>query len=155
MRPSEQKALGDIEKYGCHVLQVMAEGEYPPFSYSIGIYKKLGKPEMIVVGLKESLAGSIINQYNARLKDGEEFVPGGFYSGFLGGFDCTFEKVHQKHYREYMGWARWLYGGDNFEVFQLIYPTTSGIWPWSPEAPEGFIKWQTILNKTGRRSFTA
>ena len=35
----EEKALKDIEQYGCHILHVMEEGEYPGFSYSIRSYK--------------------------------------------------------------------------------------------------------------------
>lgn len=70
---SEQKVLDDIEKYGCHILQIMAEGEQPPFSYSIGIIKNLGKPKVIVVGLKEPIAKFLVNEYNRRLKEGEDF----------------------------------------------------------------------------------
>jgi hypothetical protein len=153
MDTKEQKALDDIEKYGCHVLQVMAEGELPPFSYSIGITKKLGKPEIIVVGLKEPIAGFVINEYNKRLRAGEEFLPGRFYTGFLEGFECTFDKVHPKHYREFFGWGIWLYKGMDFEVIQLIYPTTEGIWPWSQDAAEEFVRWQTILTETGKCTF--
>ena len=42
MDADEQKALDDIEKYGCHIIYVMAEGEAPPFSYSIGIWRSTG-----------------------------------------------------------------------------------------------------------------
>ena len=37
----DQKALDDIEEFGCHVINVMeGEGE-PQFTYSIGINQKL------------------------------------------------------------------------------------------------------------------
>lgn len=29
MDKGEEKALNDIEEYGCHILHVMEEGEYP------------------------------------------------------------------------------------------------------------------------------
>jgi len=35
MDAAEQKALEDIERYGCHILHVMAQGELPPFSYTL------------------------------------------------------------------------------------------------------------------------
>lgn len=150
MDPAEEQALADIETYGCHILQVMAEDTAPPFSYTIGITRQLQKPEIVVVGLKEPIAKFVINEYNKRLKRGESFRPGTFYSGFLEGFDCVFEEVHPKHYREYFGWALWLYRGDDFRVLQLVYPTTSGIWPWSPDAPAGFVQWQRILTESGQ-----
>lgn len=40
----EEKALKDIEEYGCHILHVMEEDEYPRFTYSIGIQKNTGQP---------------------------------------------------------------------------------------------------------------
>lgn len=155
MDRDEQKALADIEAYGCHIIQVMAEGEAPPFSYSIGITRRLNRPEIVVVGLKEPIAKFVINEYNSRLRKGEAFRPGEFYGGFVQGFDCVFEDVHPRHYRDYFGWALWLYKGNDFRVVQLVYPTTSGIWPWTPGAPEGFVRWQTILTDSGRSSFTA
>jgi len=153
MDQSEQKALDDIEEFGCHVLQIMAEGEFPPFSYSIGITKKLRKPEVVVIGLKEPIAGFLVNEYNTRVQAGEDFTPGKMYDGFLEGFACTFEPVAKRHFKEYFGWGRWLYGGNNFEVLQLIYPTTSGLWPWSPDYPAGFIAWQPMLTDTGKSRF--
>jgi hypothetical protein len=57
-----------------------------------------------------------------------------------------FEKVAPVHFEEYLGWDRWLYGGDDFEVIQLIYPTTDGIWPWEPSASDWFRQRQPILS---------
>jgi hypothetical protein len=138
MDKAEEKALKDIEEYGCHILHVMEEGEYPRFSYSIGIEKNTGQPELIITGLKRELAHWMTNEYNNRVKTGEVFKPNKYYQGFLNNFDITFKEVEKKHYSEYVGWAKWLYKGENFKVLQLIYPSTSGIWPWEPEAPEDF-----------------
>ncbi|UTF60905.1 DUF4262 domain-containing protein [Gilvimarinus sp. DA14] len=134
----EEKALKDIEECGCHVLHVMQEGEYPRFSYSIGIQRSTGQPELIVTGLKQELAHWIINEYSNRIKAGEIFSPGNFYDGFVGGFDVTFKEVEEKHYQEYFGWAQWLYKGNNFNALQLIYPSKSGVWPWERGAPADF-----------------
>lgn len=138
MEPEDRKALDDIEEYGCHILHILEEGEHPRFSYSIGIEKKNGQPELIVTGLKRELAHSIINQYNTRVRAGEKFEPGSFYGGFLEGFVVTFKEVEKKHYREHFGWGFWLYKGDNFRVLQLIYPSTSGVWPWDRDAPSDY-----------------
>lgn len=37
MDPAEKKARADIERFGCHVVHVLAEGDLPAFSYSVGI----------------------------------------------------------------------------------------------------------------------
>src|SRR4051812_67732 len=63
MDAGEQKTIADIDKYGCHVIHVMEEGELPPFAYSVGIEKTSQAAELIVIGLKQPLAHSIINEY--------------------------------------------------------------------------------------------
>ena len=146
MDAGERKALADIEHYGCHVIHIAAEGELPPFSYSVGIQRASGSPEVVVIGLKQTLAHFIINEYNLRVRTGENFMPGELYAGFIEGFGVTFERVEREFYKEYFGWNLWLYGGPEFEVLQLVYPTVDGEWPWQPDASEWFRAWQPILN---------
>lgn len=116
----------------------MEDETVPAFSYSIGIQKTSNAPELIVFGLKKDLSFWIINEYNRRVRLGEQFSENTFYEGFLEGFSVTFKKVQKAHYKEFFGWALWLYEGSNFNALQMIYPTTSGVWPWEPEATEIF-----------------
>lgn len=150
MDPGEQKALADIDRYGCHVIHVAAEDELPPFSYSVGIKRSADRPEVVVIGLKQPVAHFAINEYNRRIREGEVFVPGERYSGFLESFDVSPELVDETFYREYFGWNLWLYGGTAFEVLQLVYPATSGAWPWQSSASEWFRTWQPILTSMPR-----
>ena len=138
MDKAEEKALQDIEEHGCHVLHVMEEDECPGFTYSIGIEQSTGQPEIIIAGLGQDIAHWMVNEYNNRVKNGESFKPGEYYSDFLEGFDVTFKEVEKKHYPEYFGWGNWLYKSDDFKVLQLIYPSTSGLWPWDKNAPKEF-----------------
>ena len=147
MDEHEQKALSDIDEFGCHILKEMAEGDEPPFSYSIGIQKTSGAPEVVVIGLKEPIALFVVNEYNRRVRTGERFEPGTNYDGFLEGFPVQVVAVAKKHFNEYFGWGRWLYRGDSFEVLQIIYPTTGGIWPWDETASDGFRRWQADLSR--------
>ena len=149
MDEKETKALEDIEKYGCHVLNIMEDEEQPCFSYSIGIEKKQNKPEILVVGLKHTLAHAIVNNYCKRLQKGKTFTPGNFYSDFVEGFNVTFIEVDKKFYKEYLGWALWLYKGESFKVYQLVWPSTNGLWPWDEEKSEYYVWTQPILNSSG------
>lgn len=146
MDAGEKKALDDIEKYGCHVIHVLEDEEGPPFSYSVGVQKTSGVPEVIVIGLKQTIAHFVVNEYNSRVRAGERFAPGTRHEGFLEGFRVQFEVVTPAHFDDYLGWDKWLYGGKNFEVLQIIYPTTDGIWPWEPRASEWFRERQPILS---------
>ena len=146
MDESEKKVIEDIEEYGCHIVHVFEEGDYPRFTYSIGIEKKTKQPDIIITGLKRELAHWVINEYNRRVKAGEKFEINKFYSEFLDGFDITFRPVAKKNYGNYLGWAIWYYAGEDFNVFQLVFPSTKGIWPWDKEASEDFKWFQPLLN---------
>jgi hypothetical protein len=145
MDAGEKKAIADIEKYGCHVIHVLEDNEGPPFSYSVGVQKTSGAPEVMVIGLKQPIAHFIVNEYNSRVRAGEKFEPGCRYEGFLEGFKVQFEVVTSDHFDEYLGWNKWLYRGKSFEVLQIIYPTTDGVWPWEPAASQWFRERQPIL----------
>ncbi len=147
MDKGERKALKDINAYGCHVIHVLEDSAHPKFTYSIGIEQTSGQPELIVAGLKSEIAHFMVNEYNRRIKEGERFEPGQRASGFIEGFDVEFRLVHKSHYRDYFGWAFWLYKGDNFRVFQVVWPTTSGIWPWETGASEWYLYVQPLLDR--------
>lgn len=149
MDEKDQKALNDIEEYGCHVIQVMEGDGEPSFTYSIGINQKQCKPDLIILGLKRELSLAVVNNYKDRLLQGEEFIPGQYYPDFLGNFDVCFVKVSKKYYREFFGWGLWLHDGDDFDMLQLVWPTTDGIWPWDSEKSEYYEWAQPILNDSG------
>lgn len=146
MDEAEKKCLEDIEKYGCHVIHVLTEGTLPPFTYSVGIQKSFGSPEAIIIGLRRELAHFMVNEYCSRIRSGESFSTGQRVGGFLGGFDCEIREVDRSHYEEYVGWNLWLYGGSGFRLNQLIYPGTTGLWPWDEGSSEGFRAWQPVLD---------
>ena len=138
-----------IERFGCSVNHILAEGELPPFSFSVGIEATSSAPEVVVVGLKKDLAHFIVNEYNRRVRAGESFVPGQRYKGFLEGFEVAAEAVDRAHYKEYFGYNLRYYCGDNFRVLQLVYPNRSGVWPWQVEADSWFKAWQPLLTSSG------
>lgn len=146
MDASEQKAVEDVAQHGCHILHVLEEGDLPPFSYSVGIYRTCGAPELIVVGLKQPVAHWAINEYSRRVRQGEKFQAGILAPGFLEGFEVTFREVHKSRYREFLGWGRWFYKGDDFPTLQLAWPSTAGVWPWDHDATPWFRSWQPILD---------
>lgn len=145
MDGADRKILEDIERFGCAVMHVAAEDGLPPFSYSVGIARASSAPEVVVIGLKQPTAHFIVNEYSRRVRAGEVFRPGQRYSGFIEGFEVEVESVEEVFYEEYFGYNLWLYRGPKFEVLQLVYPNTSGVWPWQPEASQGFRSWQPIL----------
>ena len=146
MNEYERNILAHIDEYGCSVTSVFdPDGNEPPFSYSIGITKSSGAPELIVVGLDSKISHWLINEYNRRVKAGERFLPGVLYPGFLDGFAVQFGSVALKYKDEFMCSATWLHGGPHFEALQLIWPSTSGTWPWDADASDWFRSHQPLL----------
>ncbi|CAN5136394.1 hypothetical protein BH11PSE11_BH11PSE11_05150 [soil metagenome] len=128
-------------------MHIAAEDDLPPFAFSVGITKASNAPEVIVVGLKQPMAHFVVNEYNRRIRAGQTVVPGQRYSGFIEGFDVLVEKVHLSHYDEYLGYNLWLYQGPNFEAVQIVYPNTTGTWPWEEAATAWFRSWQPRLSR--------
>lgn len=143
--PHEAKALADIEEFGCHIIHVFEDEEGPRFTYSVGIEKTSKQPELIVTGLKQELAHWIINEYNDRARSGEAFQADRPYSGFLRGHDVIFKLMSKDHYSEYLGWDIWLYGNRDFRAFQMIWPSTSGLWPWDANATADYTRHIPLL----------
>jgi len=144
---ADNKLFDNIEKYDCHIISVAkAVGEEGPnFSYSIGLAKSLGAPEMLIIGLDSKLSAAMINGYRDDVKAGREFVPGNFYSDFLDGFDVLLIEANQQARKEYAIWADWYHERIEFPLIRCIWPTTSGFWPWDNEASESVKRDQPIL----------
>jgi hypothetical protein len=114
----------------------------------VGIQRSAARPEVVVIGLKQPIAHFMVNEYNYRTQQGETFTPGERYAGFLEGFDVVVERVEPEFYSDYFGWDLWLYEGPNFEVLQLVWPSTEGVWPWQPAASDWLREWQPLLTAT-------
>ena len=137
---SEQKALDDIREFGHHLIAVGEKDEGPGFVYSIGLFENYAHPEIIIIGLRQKFAHILINNIAFDIKEGKTFTSGEFHEGVLDDFLCYFGEVAADQYREYVGWARWFYGGDGFPLVQCVYPTTNGVFPWESEFPED-LRW--------------
>ena len=101
-----------------------------------------------MVGLRHEVAQAAINACYAQMKAGEPIGPGARVKGLLAGdFECVILPVSPSHYREYMGWAWWLYDGPDFRAWQIVFPSTEGVFPWEPAASDWFRNWQPLLGE--------
>lgn len=146
---NDQRLFDNIEHYDCHVINVANKvgEEGPIFSYSIGLTHTLKAPELLIIGLDGRLAHSMINGYRDDIKNGKNFFAGKFYSDFLEGFDVFLIEANDVARKDYAVWADWYHERTKFPLLQCVWPTTSGIWPWQPEASEQFKSNQPILGK--------
>jgi len=145
LEPDETKLVDDVEKYGCHVIQVREEGGFPGWSYTVGLSDVLGCPELIVIGLKEVVAHSLLNECAERLQAGIRFHEGSRAQELLADVECEFRWVENRWLRQTMGYAVWFYGGDDFQALQCVYPDLSNHFPWDAGFDSGWRGRQPLL----------
>jgi hypothetical protein len=124
----------NVDEYGCHVMRIAADEEGPGFAYSIGVGKTFHQPELVCFGLDDELLPSVVNEVCDRMADGERFTDGGKVPSLIAGRDCVLRRVERARYADFLPFARWFYGNDDFEVLQIVWPDEHGRYPWD----EGF-----------------
>ncbi|MGX7829213.1 DUF4262 domain-containing protein [Actinokineospora sp. 24-640] len=145
-----QWLLSTADQDGHAVVEVAGDADGAPYAFSVGMWRRFGVPEAVVIGLPVNMTRPLIDLYARRAAEGERFYPGLPYLDFFEGTPVVVERVHKAHYLEYFGTALLVYPQGDFPALQLIVATPQGKWPWSPDAPEGFDTWQPVLTYTGR-----
>jgi hypothetical protein len=147
----EQKCLDDVREYGCHVLQISAEGDDPQFSYSVGFPTSVGQPEVIVFGLKFPIMHNMINEMRKQCAEGLEIEDGIRIADLIEGFDCVARRVVcADAIKEHFGWAIWYHrrqqGTALTEAYQLVWPgKVQGLYPWDEGCDDHVIAQQPAL----------
>jgi hypothetical protein len=141
----EGVVLGNVDKFGWHVVLIEAGAEGPAFAYSIGLFRSYKQPEVIGFGLRPSLLHSIINGVGDELKQGRSIELDVPLDGYIEGYPVIFKAVAKKHYREYLGYALWFYSRAEFPVIQCIWPDKSGRFPWDRDFNKDWIGLQPLL----------
>jgi hypothetical protein len=128
----DRAILNDIHRVGWSVLQIDPDDENdtgPIYSFSVGLFYSHGHPEVILLGLPHGVAGPIINDIGDAVARGQRIEPGRTYDEFAS-VPLAFVEAESAHYKEYVGYALWLYGGPQFPMLQCVWPLKSGHFPW-------------------------
>lgn len=141
----EQKLLDDIEQYGWHCMHILEEGDLPPFSYTVGFHKTFGCSELIIYGLESDVAHSVLNIAAKAAAGGSPIDLTTSTDRLLNGFDCMFVEVPKSKFHEHFGFALWYYEGDEFPVYQMVWPNREGLYPWNPSCTDAFRAAQPVL----------
>jgi hypothetical protein len=128
--------IANIERYGWHVVIVPEDEDGYGFAYTAGLTYSYGHAEVIVFGLPEDVMHAVLNDIGDRAKSGKPCEANTYVDGLLEGYDCGFVIVHKTQYREYLGQCRWLYGGNEFNALQCVWPDRNGQFPWDDNFPD-------------------
>lgn len=143
----EQKVLADIAEFGWHSMNVLEDDGHPPWTFTIGLYDTWWFPELIIVGRSRATAQEILTSIVDELEDNCRLDLAAADAYLLLGMPCHFVKVHARYYEDYDGFARSYYRGKHFPMYQIIWPSNDGHYPWSPKASAVFKEWQPVLGR--------
>jgi Domain of unknown function (DUF4262) len=141
----ERKVLADIAKFGWHSLNILDQGDKPGWRFTIGLYQTWQHPELIVFGLKRDVVHSVLSIVANGLAEGRRIDLSRPTDELLENGSCVFVEVPKACYREHVGFARWYYQGDAFPLYQIVWPSREGYFPWQPKASESH--WQPVLGQ--------
>jgi hypothetical protein len=142
---SEQKVLDDIATFGWHCVQIFAEGDEPGYCFTVGLFQSFGHPELIIFGLKARVAHQILCLVVDAAKAGSPLDLSLPTDALIEGYSCCFVEVPRHEYDSYVGFAQWYYLGNSFPLYQVVWPSRTGLFPWHPEATPEFRKAQPVV----------
>jgi Domain of unknown function (DUF4262) len=141
-----RKVWHDIEEYGWSCIGVFRSEEDPegfePFSYSVGFFLHNEHPELIVVGLPNETAHSILWTLYNRISAGERFQAGDSISGVIQGFDVRLRAMPADG--RPLNVARSYFELDELPALQVIWPDEDGRFPGEEGCNENYERMQDI-----------
>jgi hypothetical protein len=131
--PREQDFVSKVREFGWHCTNVFGDEQGPGFSYSTGIWLSTGFPEIVVFSLKSETAQAVIWDIFRDIQSGKPPPIGARTSSIFANIDAVLLPCAKSRYRNFLGWSRWFYGGDDFDCVQLVWPDATGRFPWEPK----------------------
>jgi hypothetical protein len=144
----DRKLLADIARHGWVVLAIKEDDEGPAFAYSVGLFHTFDHPEILIIGLPPKTAHPLINDLGETIRGGRRFEVGSRCDD-VASTTLVFNGMDERHYREYLGYARWFYHGSDFPTLQCVWPDKQGIFPWEEGFDSRFFQVQRILGPAG------
>jgi hypothetical protein len=124
-----------VQGHDWMVMRVDDEGEELAWSYTIGLWQRLGHPEVIAFGLPAKTAQDILNLVGEQIRDdGVRFVDGEVSERLAVGFPMKFTLTDPRRVWDYTQGARWYYldhlgANENAPFLQCIWPDSTGKFP--------------------------
>ena len=145
----EKAFVAQVREHGWFRTGVSSDEEGPGFSFTTGFWVNAGHPELMIFSMKDSIAHDIFWDLFREVKAGHALPIGQRTDRAFGNHPAYAFPVARKHYRDFLGWSCWFYGGDEFPCLQIVWPDRAGIFPWEPGFDAEFEKSQPDLTELG------
>lgn len=142
-----KKFIDDIEKFGWSVVMIRETEYLPAFAYTVGIWEKFGKPEIIAFGLDVDTLQCLVNDAGNIFKSGNEITLNRSYDDFLENLNVQFVDVNEHNISDYFGFGIEYYGSKHFPAIQLIWPDHYIRFPWDKDFETELNHRQPLLDR--------
>jgi hypothetical protein len=147
-RAAEQKIASDVEKYGFHIAQFKGDGYSPSFSYTIGLFKNYGYPELICFGLNLDLLHSVLWSGKKLLDKQSAPDLNTGYPDFIGDYEVRLLVVEKGWYQDYFGYGYWFNKNWAFPALQIVWPDRQALHPWDENFNPSWKFGQPLLDRS-------
>jgi len=144
---SDRALLADVRAHGYHLLTVAGDKDGPTYTFTIGLVYTFNHPEILVMGKAEAAAHLFLNGLVRAIRGGRRFAGNQTYTDALDNSPVAFVPIPLRHYRDYIGYAMWLYRSMDFLAIQALYPDAGGTFPSDPAADTHVKAQQPILEQ--------
>lgn len=128
---SEEITVTNIQKFGWTNINVFGDEELQQYSYTIGLYKNYGHPEVAISGIKGEIASQFLNIIGENIKNGRIYLTKGQqYDDIANDYNCEFKEINSRMNGYFFGRADWFYGNTLYTALQCVYPDKLGRMPW-------------------------
>ena len=143
----ERTLATNAEKFGWHCTSVFpTQGtDTPCFSYTVGLYKTYRQPEFIIFGLDSDVAYPILKILAGAAAEGHMYPLDKPCDALIEKYECAFVPVPKHHFNDYVFSALWFYAGEDFPLYQVVWPDPEGRYPWNKGATSDPLHEQPIL----------
>ncbi|GEP43479.1 DUF4262 domain-containing protein [Brevifollis gellanilyticus] len=149
MSPEFKKTFFDeqekqIAQHGFSTVSV--KGKTCSYSYTVGLFKSYGHPEMLVFGLPPSTAHGVLSDMAHQAREGAPFDMSKPTDRLFADCDAFFVRVPEEEFQDYVLSAIRFNDGEEFPVFQVVWPSgKDGCYPWDADVDPEFVALQPIL----------
>ena len=144
---SDLKLISDIKEYGWHAIKIYEDESGPGYVFTVGLTYSYNHPEILVMGIKPENAHAILCSMIEEIKNKKTYKKGKIYTDLIQSYPVTFIKVNKEYYKEFLGYDRWFYRSDKFDVLQMIWTDKNSKFPWDKDFDQKFNNYQKILGK--------
>lgn len=145
MQIPNQGLSNTISEFGQTTIAMPGGLWRPPWSYSIGLFKTYGLPEVVLLGREREIASSMMSRIYNEVRAGTQLADGIEVASILLDQVCIFRAIDEKHYKKYLPWAVDFYGNTGFPALQCIWPDMRGVYPWQAGHDKKVRRFQPFL----------